>query len=354
MPEPDAIAAFAARYGCSEAELRGDGYRIEGADAGFDGRVSRLRVTEYGRFGNIVYQILNAALVARRIGCTEIEIFPFACGPAFAKAEIGGLRFIRQPPDPAAAASGPGLAGDFFNSAPFGRLLPDIPARVVWATVRRVLVPLFADIRARAAALPAATQVMHFRSGDIFAQMPPHQNYVQPPASFYLLAADHARARLGIREVILMFEDRGNPAINVVEAGLRQRGIPFRTQSSAFEDDLALLLGAVHLVASYSTLVEAVAILSDRLNSYFAFRHLESHYFKHDRRDPLLDGVLRRKRIRTFLVADKGGYVPERAWEGSDAQLALLRNYPAERLTIASRRHRIARWFYAAFSRNHR
>jgi hypothetical protein len=93
------------------------------------------------------------------------------------------------------------------------------------------------------------------------------------------------------------------------------------------------------LVAPYSTFGEVAAILSDRIETYFGFRNLESHQHIHRRPEPLLLGVLQTKGIRAVLIDDvAGGYIAPRSWNRSGAQLRLMCDYPMKNLRITEGR----------------
>jgi hypothetical protein len=87
-------------------------------------------------------------------------------------------------------------------------------------------------------------------------------------------------------------------------------------------------------VACFSTFDEAAAMLSEDLRTYIAFRHFESHSHLHCR-PPLLLGLLRERQVRAVLVDDQaGGYIAPLHWDGTAAQLDLMRDYPADCLEI--------------------
>ena len=85
---------------------------------------------------------------------------------------------------------------------------------------------------------------MHFRGGDIFLPGGTHPWYVQPPASFYVKALKFAMAELGVTSAHLVFQDRTNPCVGIVENYLATQGVAFISQSSSLLEDVATLLGA--------------------------------------------------------------------------------------------------------------
>src|SRR5215471_3741708 len=81
----------------------------------FDGRVARMRVKRYARFGNNLYQMLNAFMITRRLGVAEIEIPQLDGGPDELPAIIDGISLLAEAPTDTLK---PVLVGSFF--APFG------------------------------------------------------------------------------------------------------------------------------------------------------------------------------------------------------------------------------------------
>lgn len=324
---------FARRYGL-DTDLLGQGrsYRIENARAEWSGEVEVLRLERLGRFGNIVYQLLNATLLARHFGCDTIEMFPFEGGPLPTIIDDLTFRYAKAEIDSSAK---PTLVGHFYETYHFGSLIRDVVPGEVWNTIQRVVHLLFRHLRNNAARLNPRTLVVHFRSGDVFGAAPVHPVYVQPPATYYEKAIDHALGSMGVLDAVLVFEDRANPAIAPTERYLLSRGVPFRTQSARLVEDLAYLLGAHHLIASHGTMCEAVALLSDKLRTFVAFRVLDAQEHLHARERSLFPALLNQRQATTFLVEDAhGGYIPRFDWRCSPDQLELMVSYPIEHLSL--------------------
>jgi len=118
--EPSDLDRFAEYYGFRHDLLAGaDPYAIVHAQPGFSGRVEAIRITENGRFGNIVYQLLHAIILARQLGCRTILAFPFAGGPDQPAIAVEELRIVFRPDLVAQAPPVPTLVGHFFNSFAF-------------------------------------------------------------------------------------------------------------------------------------------------------------------------------------------------------------------------------------------
>jgi hypothetical protein len=331
------LARFAAYAGLRHDLLANSPsvYTIENAPDGFDGRIEAIRVVEYGRFGNLLYQTLHAIALARQLNCHTVVVFPFHGAPAEPAIEVGGLRIVLRAEAGMDRLPVPTLAGHFFAIGPFESALGAISPALAWGIVQHCLRPLFHAVSGCADPPGDRTLVMSFRSGDIFTGEPVHPLYVQPPTSYYMQAVEFACAELGVTDVRLVFEDRGNPAIACVEAQLGALGIPCALQSASFIEDLSCLANASHLVAPFSTFAEAAALLSGRLRSYFGFRAFESHQQFHRRQEPLLLGVLRLKGVRAVLIDDAlRAYTPPRTWKRSASQLQMIRDYPMDHLIV--------------------
>jgi hypothetical protein len=333
----------------------GDGHQIENAPADFDGRIEAIRITKYGRFGNVFYQTLHAVALARVLGCHTVFASPLTMGPPEPAIRLPGLRIVFRVEPGMERVAVPTLEGHFFDATPFGSALRGLRPEAACDIIRNDLGPIFRDILRTIRPVGDQTLVMSFRAGDIFRGDDIHPYYVQPPASYYLQAIDFARAHLGVRHVALVFEDDGNPAIARVQAQLTAQGMPCTVQSAGIAEDLAFLAGASHLVAPYSTFAEVAAMLSPAIRTYFAFRNFESHQHLHLRQTPLLLGVLRRKGVRAILVDDAAGhYIPPQSWDGSPGQLRLLTDYPMGNLRLVEGDEAEARESQAALAESRR
>lgn len=333
---PSDLGRFADLFGFRHDLLAGaDPYAIAHARPGFSGRVEAIRITENGRFGNIFYQLLHAIILARQLGCRTILAFPFAGGPDAPAIAVEELRIVFRPDLVAATPPVPTLVGHFFNSFAFESALRSLPPEFVRDTIQRYLKPLFRDTLRGVQPGDRRSLVMSFRGGDVFQAERPSPWYVQPPASYYMKAFEMARAELGVQCVTLVYEDRSNPAVAIVEEQLAAAGVKFSGQSASLVEDLSCLAGARHLVVPTSTLGEAAALLSEHVETYFGFRNFESHEHIHQRPQPLLLGVLRRKGVRAVLIEDAANdYIPARSWDASAAQRAMIADYPMDKLRL--------------------
>jgi hypothetical protein len=334
MPESN-LARFAEYAGFRADDLAGgDGHWIENAPDGFTGRIEAIRILEYGRFGNVFYQTLHAVALARMLGCHTVFASPLMQPPAVPAIETDGLRVVFRAEPGMERITVPALVGHFFTVEPFGSMLRAITPEEALTIIRRDLMPLYGDA-IRAAPIGSGTLVMSFRAGDIFTGEYIHPLYVQPPASYYIRALEFARAECGVGDVLLVYEDEGNPAIGRVKAHLDAAAIPYAVQSANVQDDLACLIGASHLVVPFSTFGEAAAVLSRPIRTYFAFRNFASHQREQSRRTPLLLDLLRLKGVRTVLIDDAdGGFIPPGCWQRSALQLRQIVDYPSASLEV--------------------
>ncbi len=328
------VAAFATKYTLQKEYLTGHViYEIESGGADFDGYVSAVRIVDGPvRFGNAVYQILFSTLVARYLGCGTVGLRRFALRPVNLPIETGWVTYCRGED----MAKTPTLAGPFFNTYSFGSLLQAVPAESALQAIEVCLKPLFNQLLSGAENLDDDVLVLHFRSGDIFHGEVRELDYVQPPASYYTKAIEWGQRHLGISRVRLVYEDRGNPAVAVTEAFLRDRSLPFESQSLTVEEDLRTLLGAKHLVAGVGSFCEAVALLSSKLQTLISFRNIELFQDHHWSAEPFLLGILRARGTKSVLVKDIGeGFIPPLTWINSPSQLQLICTFPSELLEFA-------------------
>ena len=334
MTTPAPLAAFAARYGLDPAPLGArigaSGYddAVEIENPASDGHVERLRIKPLGRFGNVFAQLLHAMMLARALGVRRIALPAYQPGPT--PGEAAGMWLEHTAPNHA-----PTLAAHFFWAAPFAGVLES--AREAEAMLA-ALAPRYAHL------VPAAAReeiAVHFRAGDVFGARDPAGYdwivpiYVQPPASYYQAAIARARAQTGLSRVRLVYEGPENPALGAVAAWLLRERVPFTAQSLTAAEDLAALLGARAIVGGCGTFAEAAALLSPHLHVLWAFRTVECHAHIHARAEPLWARLLRAKGASLRILRDAGDYIAPLTWSASPEQLAMIRDYPAEKLSLA-------------------
>ena len=288
-----------------------------------------IRITwPYGNLGNTIYQVLNAALVARAAGFRHLLLGRMGGLHPFDDFTVDGLRVTGTD-----IAPGPCLEGSFYVPFGFERAVLarsfDLPA-----FTRRLTDRLYGAL---AAGEGADRIAVHIRSGnDVFdVAGPVHPSYLQPPAAFYIKAIDHARAHHGGAPVDLVYGDRANPAIAIVEAYLARAGVAFRSVTGSLMDDYHRLTSARVVIASASTFVETAALVSRHLRSYYSFReHGAQAEFK-----PFMQAniatILHARGTRCVLVDDVSrSYTNKWCWADTPEQWAAIRDFPVAALRV--------------------
>lgn len=332
------LVQFAKRYQLNVEELRrpipetgyAEDFQILG-NIHSTGEVAALHCRPVGRFGNVVSQALTATMFARRTGIAHIGLVaePAPQPRAQRVNEITYHLDLEELPLPAAST-------EFLSSRPLHPVLHDITPAFIDETASTYIRPLYAHIAPRT--LREDTIVVHIRAGDIFQESDNGDDwvnrlYVQPPASYYLLAIEESRRLFGAKDVLIVYQGMANPALLALTEALLRRRIPFSVQSDSVAADVATLLGASQIVASYGTFSEAVATLSTRLQRFWCFRTLESHRHLHLRRTATLGDLLLHRGVELLWVDDNdGGYIPAMQWKNTPEQHELIRRYPGESL----------------------
>jgi hypothetical protein len=159
----EATRRFMLRYGFTADLMAGpdDPYRIENAADDLAGKIRHIRIIEQaGRFGGMFTTLLHATILARLIGCAQIEAYPFDLGPSQPMLQV---REITYSFCPLTRSADPTLAGGFFNSFAFESCLQAASPDFVDETIERYLRPLFAHHLAAARPADGATMMLNFR-----------------------------------------------------------------------------------------------------------------------------------------------------------------------------------------------
>jgi hypothetical protein len=298
----------------------------------FDGRVRTLRLLRYGRFANNFYQILNGAMLARAMKCSVLQLPRIDNAPALPirldSIEIEG--FSDEPP------GGSAISASFYVPNGLETVLGPYDGEFALDTIERFVKPVYQTYLAAVGSLDVQTMAMHFRGGDVFGAGYIHPDYVQPPASYYIRALEYGIRRLGITAVHLVYEDKTNPAVDIVIEHLTAIGMTFSEQSANIFADVVSLMSAHHLVAANGTFCEAIALLSPITRSYFAFRRISSQWklgsFWAQSR---VAAILHARGAQVFLIDDpEQSYIGAGSWENAPEQLDMIRSYPARRLRL--------------------
>lgn len=302
----------------------------------FDGQIATLRLRGYGGLGNAIYELINASMIARTLGCTAIENSGKDAAADTVPFQVD--RLMISPPR-SNREHLPALDGCMYWPSDGKQLIGDYTADYALDTIRRFVNPTYQAYHDAAGCLGDHVIALHFRGGDIFAPGPmEYAGYVQPPASHYLKSVKYAMAHFGVTAVHLVFQDRTNPSVDMVEDYLVANNIPYTAQSASLLEDVATLLSARHLVAAYGTFSEAIALISNQIKSYFGFRYFSTQTGIKFWTQSRVGDILRAKGCRTFLVDDpNGSYIPPHRWANTPEQLELMRHFPESRLRLMER-----------------
>ena len=220
-----------------------------------------------GRFGNNSQQLLNAVFMALHLE-SPLVLFP-------ASAMVHGTVRARGLVVSSEQRLGAGceqLHDAFFRLQAFGKAFVQAPYREgplnYRSLARDFLAPL---VRVDDAKLPVkdADLVVHIRSGDLFKGQNVHEGMAQPPFAYYVYSVERHLSLNPQARIHLVFEDRMNPVVDVLEEYLRVRNIPCRMQSSSLHRDYAFLLHARHLVTAYGTFCQPALLLNDKLGDVY-------------------------------------------------------------------------------------
>lgn len=282
-----------------------------------------LALYECGAFGNCLIQLLLAIGIARNLNLKYIKL------PAADRSEVigltgpltcGGLTFIPGseplPPD------GAFLSGMYFDLG-IQRLAGALGPEETRDIVRSCIRPLFSRLPHDIPAKPDDELLIHIRSGDIFSTWVA-PTYPQPPLAFYQMVIRRLLAEGRIRRIRMVFENRLNPVIPVLEAWIAELGVPLTTQSGTLIDDVAALMNGRYLVFGLGTFGPGVCQLSDRIEQVFYFASGWPQHFK---------SITTIERVVEVLdVAD--GYTKVGEWDNSPERRQLMLDYPAENLAF--------------------
>jgi len=329
------LETFAARYGIDPAYLTNPvndhvPFRIDGAGHDFNGTVQALRILPYGRFGNTLFSVLNALVIGRTLNIRAIELPTLSVDYTGLPATVDDLEFSA---DDGRTAERPTLIGNFFVPTGFEPVSEHCEPESVQALTEKYLRGVYSGLLDEAGSLGSNVVALNFRAGDIFFPGGTQTDYVQPPASYYVKCVEHACRHLGVNSAYLVFEDRSNPTVDIVQNELTKLGIPITLQSATISQDLVTILSAHHLVAPYGTFCEAAAVLSPVLQSYSSFRTIGTQTNIRHWTQARIGEILRARGVRTFVVDDPdGSYIAPGTWHRSNEQLDLMRAFPKEKL----------------------
>jgi hypothetical protein len=294
-------------------------YRIDG---NIHGELKGFRLIRCGRFGNNITQLLHAISLAILLDVQYIELFDFSGIELKTPVTIGKINIISpRCPRP---MDGYFLTGHFFYSNDFGKKIAEsrnINDSQINSTLKECFSPLLMDNKCSGDTKHSDELTIHIRAGDIFRNVPPpHPGYIQPPLSFYVTIIEKMIASSRIKRVRIVYEDRGNPCVDALEAFLVRESIAYRMQSGTLLDDLAALINSRHLVFGVGTFGLAVALLSDHIDTVHVF---EQHSYNS-----------RSSVDQIVVVSPREKYIPRGEWQATREQLDLMLSYPKESLVF--------------------
>lgn len=277
-------------------------------------------INSNGAFENSVLQYVTALQFCIQNGLKYIRVSNSGLISISERFESFGVTFL--PADAELPAEGSFLRGFFFNRSFFNLddrfNNHDEQHQLITGPILRLLEN---KIRFRSLKKKENSVGIHVRSGDIFSTWV-HPSYVQPPLAFYQMVINRLKQRYAITSVLLVFEDRRNPVIDVLEIWLEKVGLEVRTQSSSVEEDIAALSEQDHLVFGIGTFGPAVTQLAGECKSvhYYEIEGLPSF--------PRLPNV----GVATAVVDKEGMYIKAGEWANSPAQREMMVNYAEENL----------------------
>ena len=303
-----------------------------------------LKTTHAGRFGNLLHQYTHMIQLARSTGLSYVQLGQHEILAVRHAFEVDGITFL--PPEASLPNVGAFITGSFFDSTPFVPLLscflrfgPEEEAMHTEIAQRFVRPHLLTGLPVPGEQHFNDELTIHIRSGDLFVgDQAGNRAYRQPPLSFYTLVIRRMRAEGRISRVRLVFEDRGNPCIDALDAWLRAEGIAFRVQSGTLRSDLSALLDAPHLVFGYGTFGYAICRMSTRVQTLHFFAPELGGCYAHI---PAISEVVRvSDREHGYIAAGEVG-AASGEWSNTPEQRYAMLTYPEASLkaeTVADRR----------------
>ncbi len=299
-------------------------YRLEGMQgASLDFKIIGFEIKHIGRFGNQLRQLINAICLAKRLGVKYIAVLQHGMIQLAAPFTHDGITFIAS----AADISEPGLflSGNFFFADLLKPVLQQGSHDERFRVVHDIIVPKLMKPIPVDDVKHADELTLHFRAGDLFDRMNVHNDYVQPPLSFYTFLIRRLTGQGLIKLVRIIYEDKGNPCVDGLIGFLAGAGIPYRAQSGSLAEDLSALIDSPLLAFGLGTFGVAVALLSRRIDTLFFF---ESSNIGDYEAIPSIG--------RIMTVRDgTGGYIKPGAWQNTPAQRQLMLDYPEAALEMS-------------------
>jgi hypothetical protein len=285
----------------------------------------------YGRLGNNILSIFNAALDAQSRGlgfslkdCSH-PVLDLISYDYYNNSNFRTTRSdIKQSLTPAEAF----FINIYDYPQQLGGLELILPFPAACCSKRRILTPLLEKYYSHPAAFKysADALVMHIRSGDVFDRTRPAEyRYSPPPLAYYTrVIAEHQSRHSTHGNIVIVTEmDHISPLVSALLENYPEGMITL--QAGTLEEDVAVVLAARHLVASQGTFAYALALGSHNLETLYMFNNIVHAL---DERAFYCDVK------KVYNYSPKGGRYIEQ-WEASEAQIKYLMNFKKDDLVAS-------------------
>lgn len=293
----------------------------------------------YGRLGNNLIQYMNILLIGLFLKSKNISLFKPKGFHIQGEFQIADTRISIQEnieTDKVFNSSTRKLTGKFFVAKGFEAVFEQASDGTLLQCVSTISEMLHLEEDSFLFD-PARTLVMHIRSGDIFNKSKIHPWYAQPPAAFYIKAAQDAE-KFGIDSVLIITENYSNPTIPFLIEELPKYGFKVSVQSESISQDFSTLRQARYLVKSNSTLPEMAAMFSDSIRYLWCFERISSQFGQGDMTASIITmmpRIFRLKKIHCIIAYDTTNRAtPMGQWAMTPKQYALLTEIPPEDIKL--------------------
>lgn len=289
-------------------------------------------VAPFGRFGNNFIQAANALLICKQLGILNAEFCLFGERQPVSF-DVHGIKVSCQHAFPESASAV--IQGSFYAPYGFESLFVELAQSEVDPILRALANFLNPHDTAKSASSESVLAV-HFRSGDIFSLTSPvSPSYVQPPYAYYVRAIKDACESNKFSRIDLIYEDRLNPAIAMVEKYLQELNVNFISQSSTLQDDIQRMMTADCIISSVSTFSETIALMSRKIKRYYSFREHSSQSEFHPFLQSKTADILKYRGVRCKLIDDMTKtYTAKWQWVNSEGQRDFIRRFTETNLRI--------------------
>jgi hypothetical protein len=276
-----------------------------------------MLITGVGRLGNSVLQTLNTRTLARVLDTKETFYHRFDAVENKSLALGDGVTLRKLSILNPGASGRPRLIWRTYALNSDTPLLN--PQNVEFGAIKKTLRDLLIPSHALLEKTPRDCLTIYLRSGDVFSHNPePH--YAQPPWAFYEKVLEFKPWS----RVEMVAEDEGNPNQVPILRWCQERDIPVDVIGARLEDAVQAVVRSTHLISARGTFIPSLLFLTDDDKEVFQFQ---------DDKNPLMTG----KNLTLWRVTDNDGHyvaaVMSRNWANTEAQRALMLDYPGDSLS---------------------